>query len=208
MKRALDLSIAFVLLILISPILAIICILIKFTSRGPVFFVQRRIGKDMKEFDMYKFRTMVINAEKIGTGLFSYQDDPRVTFLGKLLRKLSLDELPQLINIIKGDMSCVGPRPPVTYELGNINDFSEDLKKRFSVPPGVTGYAQINGRNDLSWEEKISLDLEYIEIYKKKGVLIDLKIILVTLYKIILMEGSYEKRSNFYKDKSLQNNND
>ena len=162
----------------------------------------------MQEFNMYKFRTMIVDAEKIGTGLFSYQDDPRVTFLGKLLRKLSLDELPQLINIIKGDMSCVGPRPPVTYELGNINDVSEDLKKRFSVPPGVTGYAQINGRNDLSWEEKISLDLEYIEIYKKKGVLIDLKIILVTLYKIILMEGSYEKRSNFYKDKSLQNNND
>lgn len=208
MKRSLDLSIAFVLLILISPILLIISILIKFTSRGPVFFVQRRIGKDMKEFDMYKFRTMIINAEKIGTGLFSYQDDPRVTFLGKLLRKLSLDELPQLINIIKGDMSCVGPRPPVTYELGNIKDFPEDLKKRFSVLPGVTGHAQINGRNDLSWEEKISLDLEYIGIYKKIGVLIDLKIILVTLYKIILMEGSYEKRSNFYKDKSLQNNND
>ncbi len=208
MKRVLDLIIAFALLILIFPVLLIISVLIKFSSRGPIFFIQKRIGKDMKEFDMYKFRTMIVDAEKMGTGLFSYQDDPRVTFLGKILRKLSLDELPQLINIIKGDMSCVGPRPAVTYELGNIDDFSENLKQRFSILPGVTGHAQINGRNDLSWEEKISLDLEYIKIYKKKGVMIDLKIILITLYKIISMEGSYEKKSNFHKDKSLQNNND
>ncbi len=208
MKRVLDLSISISLLLLISPVILMISLLIKFSSKGPVFFIQRRIGKDMKEFDMYKFRTMVTNAEKIGTGLFSYDDDPRVTSLGKILRKLSLDELPQLINIIKGDMSCVGPRPPVSYELGNINDFSEPLKKRFSILPGVTGYAQINGRNNLSWEEKINFDLEYIEIHKKKGVIFDLKIILITLYKIISMEGSYEMRSNFQKDKRLQNNND
>ena len=208
MKRVLDLSISISLLLLISPVILMISLLIKFSSKGPVLFIQRRIGKDMKEFDMYKFRTMVTNAEKIGTGLFSYDDDPRVTSLGKILRKLSLDELPQLINIIKGDMSCVGPRPPVSYELGNINDFSEPLKKRFSILPGVTGYAQINGRNNLSWEEKINFDLEYIEIHKKKGVIFDLKIILITLYKIISMEGSYEMRSNFQKDKRLQNNND
>lgn len=191
-KSILDFIFALFLLILLLPLMFLITFVVKIDSKGPVFFKQKRIGRNGKVFSIYKFRTMIENAENMGTGLFNYKDDFRVTRVGKLLRLTSLDELPQLYNILMGDMSFVGPRPPVTYELGKFEDLNEEQKKRFIIKPGITGLAQISGRNELSWDDKIKLDNIYIEELKRFGFMIDLKIILLTIYKVLSMEGSYE----------------
>ncbi len=195
-KRLLDIAFSILGILFISPILLLISLAIITDSKGSIMFKQYRLGKYGKEFCMFKFRSMVENAETMGTGLYNYEDDPRVTRVGQFLRKTSLDELPQLFNILKGEMSIVGPRPPVTYELGNYNEFSDELKKRFIVNPGVTGFAQIIGRNELSWDEKIKYDIKYIKKYQKLGILIDINIILLTIIKVVRMEGSYELKEN------------
>lgn len=202
-KRALDIIFSIIVLILLIPIMVFTAILIRFDSRGSIIFKQQRVGKKGKSFIIYKFRTMVENAEKIGTGLDSYENDTRVTKIGKFLRNTSLDELPQLFNILKGDMSFVGPRPPVTYHPYKYEDYPEDAKKRFEVRPGVTGLAQINGRNELSWDEKFKYDLEYID---KIGLIFDLKILILTIFKVMKMEGSYDlkKRPILEKDNLSQ----
>ena len=143
---------------------------------------------------------MIVDAEKQGAGLFNFRNDPRVTKVGELLRSTSLDELPQVFNVIKGDMSFVGPRPPVNYELGNYNDFNENLKKRFRVKPGITGYAQTNGRNELSWDDKIIYDNQYIQDFYKWGILLDIKVLIITIYKVFKNEGGYELEANYEKD--------
>jgi lipopolysaccharide/colanic/teichoic acid biosynthesis glycosyltransferase len=199
-KKLFDIAFSILGILITSPILLLISLAIIIDSKGSIIFKQYRLGKYGKEFYMFKFRSMVENAETMGTGLFNYEDDPRVTRVGQFLRKTSLDELPQLFNILKGEMSFVGPRPPVTYELGNYNEFSDKLKKRFIVKPGVTGFAQIAGRNELSWDEKIKFDIEYIKKYQKWGILIDIKIILLTIVKVLRMEGSYELMENARKD--------
>jgi len=201
-KRIFDILFSLFGLIIFSPFFLIIGLIIKFDSKGPVFFKQGRLGKNGKDFKMYKFRSMVENAEFSGTGLFNYSDDPRVTKVGKVLRNYSLDELPQIINIFKGDMSCVGPRPPVSYELGKYENFDKKLKKRFIVKPGVTGYAQINGRNELSWDEKIEFDLQYISDFNRCGILLDIKIIFITIIKVLKNEGSHELLKNAENDKA------
>lgn len=170
----------------------IIAIAIKLDSKGSALFKQERLTKNGKVFTMYKFRTMIENAEKMGTGLFNYANDFRVTRVGKFLRKSSLDELPQLFNILKGDMSIVGPRPPVTYELGKYEELSDEYKRRFTVLPGITGLAQISGRNELSWDEKVKYDNKYIDLFKKYGILIDLKIIILTIINVFKMKDIYE----------------
>ncbi len=195
-KRVIDIIIALCMLVVLSPLLFIVACAIKIDSKGPVFFKQKRLGKNGSEFTIYKFRTMIENAENMGTGLFNYKDDFRVTKIGKFLRITSIDELPQLFNILIGDMSFVGPRPPVTYELGRFEELSEEYKNRFTVVPGVTGFAQINGRNELSWDEKVKLDNVYIEKVKKWGLLIDIKILFLTVIKVLTMEGSYEIKND------------
>ena len=192
-KRCLDVFFSLLLLMVLSPILILVGVLIKLTSRGPVFFLQDRLGLDGKVFRMFKFRSMVVNAEQQGTGLFSYENDPRITAVGSIIRRSSIDELPQLFNVLIGDMSLVGPRPPVTYELGNYEDFDDDLKKRFTVLPGLTGLAQVSGRNDLSWPEKIKLDLEYIELARKQGILVDLNIMYKTIFVVFSMARTIEE---------------
>ena len=199
-KKFFDIIFSIFGILVTSPILLLISLAIIIDSKGSIIFKQYRLGKYGKEFYMFKFRSMVENAETMGTGLFNYKDDYRVTRVGRFLRKTSLDELPQLFNILKGEMSFVGPRPPVTYELGNYNEFSDELKKRFIVNPGVTGFAQIAGRNELSWDEKIKFDIKYIKKYQKWGILIDIKIILLTIIKVVKMEGSYELIENARKD--------
>ena len=199
-KRIFDFMFSILGIIALSPAMLLIAFAIKIDSKGPVIFKQSRLGLCGKKFFMLKFRTMVENAERMGTGLFNYEDDPRVTRIGKFLRKTSLDELPQLFNIIKGEISFVGPRAPVSYELGSYEKLSVNTKKRFIVKPGITGYAQIKGRNELSWDEKIILDLEYIQKYNKWGLFFDMKILLLTLIKVIRMEGSYELKENAKKD--------
>lgn len=199
-KRIMDIIGALFFIALFFPVYIIIAIIVKIDSKGPIFFKQLRLGKDGKEYYIYKFRSMVVNAEKMGTGLFNYANDPRVTKVGNFIRNTSLDEIPQIFNILKGDMSFVGPRPPVNYELGNYKDFTGELKKRFRVKPGVTGYAQVNGRNELSWDEKIVFDNKYIEDFYKWGILLDIRIIFITIIKVIKNEGSVELEENAKAD--------
>ncbi len=190
-KRVFDILFSNFLIICFFPILLIVAILIKLTSKGSILFIQQRIGKDGKHFGIMKFRTMVVGAEKLGTGLDSFKDDPRVTKVGKFLRDSSLDELPQLFNILKGDMSFIGPRPPTIYHPYKYEDYPEDKKRRFIIKPGVSGWAQINGRNELTWDEKIKYDLVYLD---RMNFIFDMKIILFTIVKVLKNEGSYDKK--------------
>lgn len=191
-KRFMDITLSLLGVIVLLPILLFVAIAVKVDSKGPVFFKQVRLTKGGKIFTMYKFRTMIENAEQMGTGLFNYANDFRVTRVGRVLRKSSLDELPQLLNIIKGDMSIVGPRPPVSYELGEYEDLSDEYKRRFTVLPGITGLAQVSGRNELPWDEKVKYDNEYIDLFKKHGILIDLKLISLTVINVFKMKDIYE----------------
>ena len=161
-KRLFDIISSGILIVLLLPLWIVIAVAIKCDSEGPILFKQDRRTKDGRIFKMYKFRSMVVNAENIGTGLFNYEHDPRVTKIGRKLRDSSLDELPQLFNILLGDMSVIGPRPCVTYELGDFDTLNKKYKKRFQVKAGLTGLAQIKGRNDISWDEKVSYDNEYV----------------------------------------------
>lgn len=189
-KRILGLIFSLVGFIILIPIFLIISILIKLTSKGPIFFKQERIGRNGKVFNMYKFRTMIVNAENIGDGIrVRSKNDPRITKIGKILRRTSLDELPQLINVIKGDMSLVGPRPPVTYHPYNgYNNYPENAKKRFIVRPGLTGLSQIKYRNGVSWDKRIEIDVRYTE---NISFLEDIKIILTTI-KIVFKPVNIE----------------
>ena len=193
-KRILDVLLSFILIAALCPLFLVVSILIKISSKGPVFFIQERIGKDTSLFKMFKFRTMVENAESIGSGLCSYENDPRITKIGHILRRMSIDELPQLFNVLIGDMSLVGPRPPVTYELGGINDFSEELKARFRMKPGITGLAQVSGRNDLEWPDKIKFDNQYIDSFSDQGIFMDFRILIKTIFVVLAMANIVEKK--------------
>ncbi len=205
MKRFFDIFFSLIGLTLVFPILLVVAIAIKIDSSGPIFFFQKRIGINGKVFSIIKFRTMVVNAENMEGGIFNTANDPRVTKTGNFLRNSSLDEIPQFINILRGDMSFVGPRPPVTYELGDYEGWDADLKKSFSVKPGVTGLAQVSGRNELNWDEKTKLNLEYIEKYRSYGLFFDIKIILLTIVKVLKNEGSHELSDNIEADKKRMN---
>lgn len=200
LKRGMDIVLSLLAIIIFFPLFVLIAAAIKIDSPGSVFFRQKRLGKDGKIFTICKFRTMIEDAEHRGAGLFNYQNDFRVTRVGSVLRKTSMDEAAQLINILRGEMSIVGPRPPVTYEHGDFRSYPETWKKRFNMRPGVTGLAQISGRNELVWEEKIKLDEQYIELFEKYGVLIDLKIMFITVWKIFSMASTYEKPENTASD--------
>lgn len=176
------------------PLWIIVAIIIKWDSKGPVFFKQGRRTKDGRIFQMLKFRSMIENAENMGTGLFSYDKDFRVTRVGKFLRRTSIDELPQLFNVIMGDISIVGPRPCVTYELGDFETLNKKYKTRFQMKGGITGLAQCKGRNENSWDEKVTLDNEYINRFKKEGVGLDIKIIWWTILKVFIGQNINEEK--------------
>ena len=194
LKRIFDICAAGIAMLVLSPLFGVIAVAIKLDSKGPVIFSQRRRTKNGKIFQMYKFRSMVVNAEKLGTGLFNYENDPRVTKVGRFLRNSSLDELPQLLNVFKGDISVVGPRPCVTYELGDYETLNKKYKKRFTVIGGITGLAQVRGRNENSWDEKVTLDNRYIDEFKQRGIILDFQIIWETLMKVFHKADIYEEK--------------
>lgn len=179
-KRLIDILLSLLALIVLSPVLVVVALLVRIKLGGPVLFSQNRPGKDEKIFKMYKFRTMTDERDSNGELL---PDNIRLTKFGKLLRSTSLDELPELWNILKGDMSIVGPRPLLVQYLPLYN---EDQKRRHNVRPGLTGLAQVSGRNAISWEEKFQLDIKYIE---KLSFFIDCKCIALTIKKVFLKEG-------------------
>lgn len=195
LKRLLDILGSSVAIVLFSPILLIAALAVKITSPGPVFFVQKRIGLKGAHFSMRKFRSMVDGAERQGTGLYTFGDDPRVTYVGNFLRKTSLDELPQLFNVLGGSMSLVGPRPPVTYELGKWEDYTPTMRRRFDVKPGITGLAQVSGRNELDWDTKIEFDNHYVDQFERLGILLDLKILLKTVLIVLQAKSTEEDQS-------------
>ena len=180
-KRLLDLLLALLALILLSPLLLLAALAVKLSSRGPVIFKQKRLGRNGKEFNFYKFRSMVVNAEKTGSGVYSGKGDPRVTKVGRILRASSIDELPQLINILKGDMALIGPRPPLTYHPWPIGEYTEYQRHMFDVRPGITGWAQTHGRKDVEWHRRIELNVWYVE---HVSFLLDLRIFFLTFFKV------------------------
>jgi len=188
LKRIFDVVVSIIGLILLLPLFLIVAILIKIDSHSPIFFLQERIGKDGKSFYPFKFRTMIDGAINKGLGVTVSNDDKRITKMGKFLRKYGIDEFPQLINVLKGEMSLVGPRPTLRYQVEKYNDFE---KKRLKAKPGLAGWALIHGRNSLTWEERIKYDVWYVENH---SFWLDIKIIFLTFYLIFIkQEGVYGK---------------
>ncbi len=184
MNRALDVAGASLGLALASPALAAAALAIKLEDGGPVFYRQRRVGHQGREFELVKLRTMVVGAERQGAGWAVNRGDPRITRVGRALRRLSLDELPQLWNVVRGDMSLIGPRPTLAYQ---VERYTPRQRRRLEVMPGITGWAQIHGRAALPWEERIELDVWYVE---NRSPRVDLKILLRT--PLALFGGTYK----------------
>lgn len=180
-KRLFDIVISLLAIIILSPIFLITAIAVKFTSSGPVIFKQRRIGLGGKEFNIYKFRSMTQNAEHIGSGVYSGKGDARVTNVGRIIRATSIDELPQVVNILKGDMSLIGPRPPLTYHPWPIEKYTQEQRRMFDVRPGITGWAQVHGRKDVEWNKRIELNVWYVD---HVSFLLDVKIFFMTILKV------------------------
>ncbi len=181
LKRLFDILFALLLLLLLWPVLLIAAIAVKVDSKGPVIFRQERLGLHGRVFGIYKFRSMCVGAEHTGSGVYSGKNDARVTRVGKFLRASSIDELPQLWNILKGDMSFIGPRPPLTYHPWPLEEYTEEQKKMFLVRPGITGWAQINGRKGVEWHDRIKLSVWYVENLSAG---LDIKIFFSTIFKV------------------------
>ncbi len=188
-KRLIDISISFLGLVILSPLLLLIAALIKLESKGAAIFSQYRIGHKGKKFKMYKFRSMVEDAELLKKNLveknemsgpmFKMKRDPRVTKIGKFIRKTSIDEIPQLLNVLKGEMSLVGPRPSLESE---VNDFEKWMLKRLDVKPGLTCYWQVSGRNDIGFEQWMNLDIKYVD---ERSIFVDIKLIFKTIFLLL-----------------------
>ena len=182
MSRALDVVLAAVLLVVAAPLLAI-----RLESRGPVFYRQRRVGRSGRPFELWKLRTMVPGAESMGAGVYVLEGDPRITRVGRLLRRFSFDELPNLLNVLKGEMALVGPRPTVQEQ---VDRYTERQLRRLEVKPGITGWAQINGRTSLPWPERIELDVWYVE---HRSLRLDLRILARTARMLASGRGLYSE---------------
>ena len=184
LNRPADVAVAGAALVLASPVLGLAALAVKLTSRGPALYRQTRVGKDGADFELLKLRTMVVGAEAQGAGYAVNRGDSRITPVGKVLRRLSLDELPQLWNVVRGDMSLIGPRPTLRYQ---VEKYTPRQMRRLDVKPGITGWAQIHGRASLPWDERIELDVWYVE---HRSPLVDLKILART--PIALFAGTYK----------------
>lgn len=194
-KRLFDILISLFMLIILSPIMLILALLVKLTSKGPVLFKQDRLGRNGKVFKMLKFRSMIVGAE--AQGVYSDNKDKRVTKVGKFLRATSLDELPQLINMLKGDMSLIGPRPPLTYHPWPLEQYTDEQRRMFEVRPGMTGWAQVNGRKEVEWHRRIELNVWYVD---NVSFLLDAKIFFMTIFKVLKNEGNENKGASVQKE--------
>jgi lipopolysaccharide/colanic/teichoic acid biosynthesis glycosyltransferase len=193
-KRALDIVVAGTMLTLSAPVLAVAALLIRLESHGHPIYRQRRVGRDGAPFELYKLRTMVAGAESIGPGLALAEGDARITRLGRVLRRTSLDELPNLVNVLRGEMSVVGPRPTVQIQ---VDRYTERQRGRLAVNPGLTGWAQVQGRASLPWGERIELDLWYVE---HESLLLDLKILSRTIRTVLHGGGLYKGETGGWRD--------
>jgi lipopolysaccharide/colanic/teichoic acid biosynthesis glycosyltransferase len=187
MSRALDVAVAGVLLLLASPLLALSVLAIRLESRGPALYRQRRVGKDGEPFELWKLRTMVPGAEAMGAGIYVLEGDPRITRVGRVLRRFSLDELPNLINVLRGEMALVGPRPTIQEQ---VDRYTDRQRRRLEVKPGITGWAQVNGRLTLPWPERIELDVWYVE---NRSLRLDLRILAKTVRMLATGRGLYSQ---------------
>ena len=195
-KRILDLVIAIPVFIVAFMPMILVGIAVKLDSPGPVLFKQERIGKDGKVFSMLKFRSMCVGAEKKGSGVYSGKGDSRVTRVGRIIRATSLDELPQLINVLRGDMSLIGPRPPLTYHPWKLEEYTKEQLHMFDVRPGFSGWAQINGRKDVEWHHRIELNVWYVRHVRFS---LDLKIFFLTIFKVLLNSDNENKGETLKK---------
>lgn len=196
-KRLIDIIISLLVLIILSPVFLITAIAIKISSPGPVIFKQKRLGLNGKEFNIYKFRSMVQNAEHIGSGVYSGKGDSRVTKVGRIIRATSIDELPQAVNMLKGDMSLIGPRPPLTYHPWPLEEYTDEQKRMFEVRPGITGWAQVNGRKDVEWHERIRMNIWYVDHI---SFWLDVKIFFMTIFKVATNADNENKGETVKKD--------
>jgi lipopolysaccharide/colanic/teichoic acid biosynthesis glycosyltransferase len=187
LKRVLDVVLAGALLVITSPVLALAALAIRLESGGPVFYRQLRVGKDGGQFELWKLRTMVPGAEAMGAGIYVLEGDARITRVGKLLRRFSLDELPNLVNVLKGEMAIVGPRPTVQEQ---VDRYTDRQRRRLEVKPGITGWAQINGRASLPWPDRIELDVWYVE---HRSLRLDLRILARTARMLATGHGLYSE---------------
>ncbi len=183
MSRAFDIAAAAVALVVLSPFLVVAAIAIKLGSRGPILYRQRRVGKDGREFEMLKLRTMVRGSDPVGVGTVVTREDPRVTSAGRFLRRTSLDEVPNLLNVLRGEMAIVGPRPTIPAQ---VKDYTPLQNRRHEVLPGITGWAQVQGRAGIPWEERIELDIWYVE---HRSAALDLRILARTSWLLISGHG-------------------
>lgn len=198
-KRLLDVVIAALTMIFLSPLMVFTATAVKLESDGPAIFKQDRLGLNGKAFKIYKFRSMCQGAEHTGTGVYSGADDVRVTKVGKIIRATSIDELPQLFNILKGDMSFVGPRPPLTYHPWDITEYTEEQLHMFDVRPGITGWAQVNGRKDVEWHKRIELNCWYVD---HLSFWLDIKILFTTVIKVLKNEDNVNIGATLVTDKN------
>lgn len=180
-KRILDFILALLGLLILWPILLLAMLAIVIEDPGPALFRQKRLGSRGREFTMLKLRSMRVNAEHTGSGVYSGKNDPRVTKVGRILRKTSIDELPQLINLLRGDMSLIGPRPPLTYHPWPIDQYTPEQRRMFDVRPGITGWAQTHGRKDVEWHKRIELNVWYVDHI---SFWLDVKIFFLTIFKV------------------------
>jgi len=187
LSRALDVVLSATLLVLTAPVLALAALAIRLESRGPVFYRQLRVGRCGESFELWKLRTMVPGAESMGAGLYVLEGDPRITRVGRLLRRFSLDELPNLFNVLKGQMALVGPRPTIQEQ---VDRYTERQRRRLDVKPGITGWAQVHGRASLPWPERIELDVWYVE---HRSLMLDLRILLRTARLLTTGHGLYSE---------------
>jgi lipopolysaccharide/colanic/teichoic acid biosynthesis glycosyltransferase len=185
MSRVLDIVLAGIGLVLAAPLLLIAAVAIKLDSRGPVIYRQRRVGRDGREFEVYKLRTMRLGADPVGVGTPVLEDDPRVTRVGGLLRRFSLDEVPNLVNVLRGELAIVGPRPTLAAQ---VELYTERQRRRLEVKPGITGWAQVNGRAGIPWEERIELDIWYVD---NRSLALDLRILARTARLLLTGHGLY-----------------